>query len=262
MRFPILSEQIRKLTEKDYRKLGLRGNPAYSELHRGEDVIARIPRESLESEVRGLIDLFAEGDKPKHIYLFSREGGAGKSHTQHLIREYCEQRDLPFIEIHHEDNEYDAIAGMRYLIKLADVQKVIFIAECDMPRGLYARLITIEEGYIIGSGHEPDKELRGAESEFRVLDLEREYAFSHEQIHQLLIQTLEKIQFKNTGPPLIPDDALRAMSENTQTPGTALNMLGACLAVAVYKAKVGKNPSLTTEETNYWLNWRVLESIM
>ncbi len=254
MDFPVLFEQIRELTEKDYRKIGLAGNPAYSELHRGDDIGVRIPREPLESEVKRMIDDYVKGKKTKHIYLFSREGGAGKSNTNAVMEEYCREKNLPFMHVDDEDVEEDGIEAIRYLIGLADVKKIMFFRQCDAQKGFYAKLLSIENAYIMGHGHNPDEELMGTNDNFKVFDLEEDYPFSHEQIYQLLKASLEKLTRK----PLvdIPDDFLKKMSEYTTTPGHALNILGVCLAICAYKAKTGREPQITENDIRHcrWIS--------
>jgi len=59
----------------------------------------------------------------------------------------------------------------------------------------------------------------------------------------------------------IPDEALKRISGLTTTPGNALNMLGALLAVAAYKAKSGKKPQITDDDIQHCCNWRVVEAL-
>ena len=259
MQFPILSEQIHELSTRDYRRIGFRGNPAYSGLHRGDDVKVRIPREALESTVKSMIDKYADGGNPKHIYLFSRESGAGKSHTNQIMVEYCGQKELPFILWDDDENIDNNIQAIRYLIHLANTDKVVLFRECDAPEKFYAKLLSIENAYIIGHGHEPEKELRGTSDSFKVFDLEEDYPLSHEDIYQLLREYIRKITIR---PILtIPDKALENISKLTTTPGNALNMLGALLAVSAYRAKNDKEPQITDEDIRYCCNWRVAEAL-
>jgi len=249
MNFPILFEQIQELSEEDYRKIGLSGNPAYSGLHRGDDTEVRVSREPLESEIKRMIDDYMEGKHSKHIYIFSREGGAGKSHTNSIMEDYCVERNLPFMHVEDEDVEEDGIEAIGYLINLADAKKIMFFRQCDAQRGFYAKLLSIENAYIMGHGHNPDEELAGTNDNFKVFDLEEEYPFSHEQIYQLLKATLEKLTRK----PIvdIPDNFLKEMSGYTTTPGEALNILGTCLAICAYKAKMGREPQITENDVRH-----------
>lgn len=50
MHFPMLFEELHRLDEWDYERIGLKGNPAYSELRRGygEEPIVHIRRGKLE----------------------------------------------------------------------------------------------------------------------------------------------------------------------------------------------------------------------
>jgi hypothetical protein len=259
MQFPILSAQIHELSIRDYRRIGFRSNPAYSGLHRGDDVKVRIPREALESTVKSMIDEYADGGNPKHIYLFSREGGAGKSHTNRIMVEYCNQKNLPFILWDNDEDIDNSIKAARYLIHVADVNNVVLFHECDAPENLYAELLSIENAYIIGHGHEPEKELRGTGDSFKVFDLEEDYPLSHEDIHQLLREYIRKITIRHIL--TIPDKALENISELTTTPGNALNMLGALLAISAYKAKNGEEPQITDNDIRNCCNWRVVEAL-
>ena len=259
MRFPILSEQLRELSTRDYRRIGFRGNPAYSELRRGADVEVRIQREPLESIVKSMIDEYANGGNPKHIYMFGRESGAGKSHTQQVMVEYCNQKNLLFILWDNDEDIDNSVQAIRYLIHLADANKVVLFRECDAPENFYARLLSIENAYIIGHGHNPEEELRGTGDSFKVFDLEEDYPLSNEDIHQLLRKSIRKLTIR---PILtIPDEVLEKISRLTATPGNALNMLGALLAVAAYKAKSGNKPQITDDDIQNCCNWRVVEAL-
>jgi len=277
MRFLILSEQLRELSTRDYRRLGLRGNPAYSGLHRGDDVEVRIPREPLESIVKSMIDEYANDESPKsvheaegceersnltvrrHIYLFSREGGAGKSHTNRLMVEYCGQKNLPFILWDSDEYIDNSVKAVRYLIHLADVNKVVLFHECDAPENFYAKLLSIEKAYIIGHGHNPEEELRGTGDSFKVFDIEEDYPLSHENIHQLLREYMKKLTIR----PIftIPDEVFERISNLTTIPGDALNMFGALLAVVAYKNKKGKKPQITDDDILSCCNRRVVEAL-
>jgi len=268
MRFLILSEQLRELSTRDYRRLGLRGNPAYSGLHRGDDVEVRIPREPLESIVKSMIDEYANDENPKsvhevtvrrHIYLFSREGGAGKSHTNRLMVEYCGQKNLPFILWDSDEDIDNSVKAVKYLIHVADVNKVVLFHECDAPENLYARLLSIENAYIIGHGHNPEEELRGTGDSFKVFDIEEDYPLSHENIHQLLREYIRKLTIRSIL--MIPDEVFERISKLTTIPGEALNMLGALLAVVAYKGKKGKKPQITDDDILSCCNRRVVEAL-
>ena len=262
MRFSILSEQLRELSTRDYRILGLRGNPAYSGLHKGDDVEVRIPREPLESIVKSMIDEYANDGNPKHIYLFSREGGAGKSHTNRLMVEYCGQKkkkNLPFILWDNDEDIDNSVKAVRYLIHVADVNRVVLFHECDAPENLYAKLLSIENAYIIGHGHNPEEELRGTGDSFKIFDIEEDYPLSHENIHQLLREYIRKLTIR----PIftIPDEVFDRISRLTTIPGDALNMLGALLAVVAYKSKKGKEPQITDDDILSCCNRRMVEAL-
>ena len=259
MRFSILSEKLRELSTRDYRRLGLRGNPAYSGLHRGDDVEVRIPREPLESIVKSMIDEYANDEDSRHIYLFSREGGAGKSHTNRLMVEYCGQKNIPFILWDSDEDIDNSVKAVRYLIHVADVNKVVLFHECDAPENLYAKLLSIENAYIIGHGHNPEEELRGTSDSFKVFDIEEDYPLSHENIHQLLREYIRKLTIR---PILrIPDEVFERISKLTTIPGDALNMLGALLAVVAYKYKKGKKTQITDDDILSCCNRRVVEAL-
>ncbi|HIE27156.1 TPA: hypothetical protein EYP66_07710 [Candidatus Poribacteria bacterium] len=259
MRFSILSEKLQKLSTRDYRRIGFRGNPAYSGLRKGDDVEVRIPREPLESTIKSMIDEYANGGKPKHIYLFSREGGAGKSHANRIMVEYCGRKNLPFILWDDDEDIDNSVQAVRYLIHVADVNKVVLFRECDAPENFYTKLLSIEDAYIIGHGHEPERELRGTGDSFKVFDLEEDYPLSEEDIHRLLREYLRKLTIR---PILtIPDEVLERISKFTTTPGNALNMLGALLAVAAYKANNGKEPRITDDDIQNCCNLRVAEAL-
>jgi hypothetical protein len=294
MEFSMLLKQIRELSTSDYRKIGLRGNPAYSELHRGDDVKVHIPREPLEATIKSMIE-YANGGNPEHIYLFSRDGGAGKSHTNRVMEEYCREIEIPFIIWDDDDEDLD-IQSIRYLIHLAGVDRVVFLRECDAPKNFYSELLSVENLYIIGHGHEPEDELSGTEDSFKVFDLEKNYPFSSEDIQKLLreyireLTNLSGVQVgcrplpsanpvrrsrplfladfptprseRATEPILtVPDEAFEEISNHTINPGDALNMLGAMLAVAVYKAKNGKDPEMTDYDIQSCCNSLVVETL-
>ena len=272
MQFPLLLDQIRELRTRDYRKIGLRGNPAYCELHRGDDVEVHIPREPLESTIRSMIDEYANGGNPKHVYLCSENGGAGKSHTNRIMEEYCREIEIPFIIWDDEDEDLD-IQSIHYLIHLAEVDRVVFLRECDAPENFYAELLSVENLYIIGHGHEPENELRGTEDSFKVFDLENDYPFSGEDIQKLLREYIKELtnlstqvgvsrRERATDPILtVPDEAFEEISKHTTNPGDALNMLGAMLAVAVYRAKNGKEAEITDDDIQNCCNQLVIDTL-
>lgn len=255
MRIPGLFEKLHRLDDRDYWNVGLMGNPAYSELRRGEDVDVSITRETLEEKVKDSIKRFFSAqddeDKPKHLYLFSREGGAGKSHTQRQVRKYCRENDIPFVELWHEDwHEGNVSENLPYVMKLIDANKIVAFLECDHPWELYEQLCGIAGVYVVGSGHEPNNELRAVTEQFEVLDLERDYPLSHEQLLELLRQTMSKLA--KDAKQSVGDDVLEEIGKNCHSPGQALNVLGICLAIYTHKAKIGEKYEITVKDARQW----------
>lgn len=255
MRVPGLFRKLHQLEDRDYLNAGLMGNPAYSGLHRGEDIEVSIAREALEEKIRDSIQQYfsakSDEDKPKHLYLYSREGGVGKSHTQRQMRRYCEKNSIPFVEMWHEDwHEGNITENLPYVMNLIDACKIVVFLECDHPWELYEQLCGIDGAYIIGSGHEPHEELRAVLDKFEVLDLERDYPLSHEQLLELLKQTMSKLT--NGKEPIVTEDVLVEISKRCHSPGQALNTLGICLAIYTYKAKIGKKFEITVTDARQW----------
>lgn len=260
MRVPKFFDNLHQLEERDYWSVGLIGNPAYSGLRRGGDededfTEASIPREALEKKIKDSIAQFfsaqTHDDKPKHLYLFSREGGEGKSHTQRRMRKHCRENDIPFVEMWHEDwDQGNVPEHLPYLMNLMGTGKIVAFLECDHPWELYEQLCKIEGVFVIGSGHEPNQELRKVTECFEVLDLERDYPLSSTQLLDFLRQTMEKM---TTGEEqIIGGHVLEEISKNTHSPGEALNALGVCLAIYTYKAKKGEKYELTVKDGRQW----------
>ncbi len=246
MRMPLLLKRLYNLDDGDYLKAGLKGNPAYCDLHRGDDkdIKVSIIREDLEEKIESSIEAFLsskdEDPKYKHLYLYSEHGGAGKSHTQNRMKEYCSKRNIPFVELGEEDwHDGDVSENLPYLMKLISTDKVVAFLECDNPHELYNKLYEIKGVLIIGSGHNPNDELRELIGNFEVLDLEREYPLSKAQLLELLRKTMKKITINKRD--IIEDNALKEISKNLDSPGDVLNVLGICLAIYTYKAKLVKN---------------------
>jgi hypothetical protein len=255
MRIPKFFDNLHQLDERDYWSVGLTGNPAYSGLHRGEDVEVSISREALERKVKDSVAQFfsaqTDDEKPKHLYLFSREGGAGKSHTQRQVRKHCWENDIAFVEIWHEDwHEGNVPENLPYLMNLMGADRIVAFLECDHPWELYEQLCNIEGVFIIGSGHEPNRELRKVIERFEVLDLERDYPLSSTQLLDLLRQTMEKMT--TVEEQIIGGHVLEEISKNTHSPGEALNVLGVCLAIYAYKAKKGEKYEVTVKDARQW----------
>ncbi|MGQ9610911.1 MAG: hypothetical protein ACUVWN_16565 [bacterium] len=257
MRMPFLLKRLHDLDDDDYLKAGLRGNPAYCDLRRGDDkdLNVSIIRESLEEKIKSSIEAFLSSQnddaKPKHLYLYSEHGGAGKSHTQNRMKEYCNKKNIPFVELGEEDwHDGDIPENLSYLMKLVSADKVIAFLECDNPYELYDKLCKVKEAFIIGSGHNPNEELRELIKNFEVLDLEREYQLSKTQLLELLRKTMEKVNISKRN--IIEDDALKEISKNLNLPGDILNALGICLAIYTYKAKIGEEYKITVEDARQW----------
>ena len=255
MRVRRLLRNLHRLEDQDYWNVGLMGNPAYSELRRGEDMDVSITREALEKKIKDSITGFfsAQDDsqRPRHLYLFSRESGVGKSHTQRQIRRYCEENDVPFAEMEHEDFHHGNIPeNLPYVMKLIKTDKIVAFLECDHPWELYDQLCNIEGAFIIGSGHEPNHELRTVKGKFEVLDLERDYPLSDGQLLELLRKTMEKLI--RDGAQIVGDDVLEEISKNAHSPGDALNVLGVCLALYTHRAKIGEKFEITVTDARQW----------
>ena len=151
----------------------------------------------------------------------------------------------------HEDwHEGNVPENLPYLMNLMGVDKIVAFLECDHPWELYEQLYNIKGVFIIGSGHRPDHELRKVAERFEVLDLERDYPLSSAQLLDLLKQTMKKI---TTGKEqIIGDHVLEEISKSTHSPGEALNALGVCLAIYVYKAKKGEKYEITVNDARQW----------
>ena len=251
MEFRIFFDQISSLSEEDYEKIGFAGNPAYYGLRCGEDINMHIPREPLESELKSLIDAFADGKEFKHAYLYSGETGAGKSHTQDVLKDYCLKKNIPFAELSHDD--FEAVDMLRYMIDLANVDGVVLFCGCQTK--FYDRLIKIRNVCIIGGGHGPS-EIKELEAEFKIFDMEKDYPLTADDIYAILTTTLKKITLESIIS--IPNSFLKEVSQMTNNPGLALDALGACLAVVAYKAKTGKCPKITQEDIRYCCDRRFI----
>jgi hypothetical protein len=246
----MLFERLHRLEEWDYERIGVRGNPAYSGLRRGYEPEVHIRRGKLEDELIEAIERFMAGEEVKHLYLFSREGGAGKSHTQHILRKYCHERDIPFADIWHEDVKSNLREIIPYMLELMKRERVVVFLECDMPPEIYAQLADIPQCLIIGSGHEPHRELAGVMDRFRVLDIERDYPLTHEQLYDLLRATMDELRIGDAV--IVEDDLLRMIAERVKTPGDALNVLGVLLAIVAYKAREGEEYEITERDVRIW----------
>jgi len=263
----MLFERIHELTREDYREIGVAGNPAPSNLRRLEDErleekVRRIhvPREPLESELRELIDQFKESDMPQPVYLFSQDEDFGSRHTIEILKDYCREIDVPFMELNREDIEEAGIEGIQYLITLAGVDKfVLFCEHFGEEDDSYEKLLEMENAFIIGRGGEPERKLPGGGDRFRIFDLEEDYPFTEEQIYEILRLNLEAVQLRTEMP--ISDEHLKTIIQITQSPGRALNILGVCLAVAAYRQKFGKEPHITDADLEACSNRKVVEWI-
>lgn len=261
MWFPMLFEEIRSMDIDDYRRIGFMGNPAPSELRRLEEHLEekirdiRVPREPLESELKGLIKQYFDGKEPSNIYILSREGGAGESYLQEGLKEHCREMGIPFMDVNEDDIHEAGVESIKYLIDLADVEKVVFFCEPG-ERGYYAKVMEIENTYIVGRGYEEEREIWGIEDKFKVFDLE-DYPFTQEQLYEILTRHIEVIRIEDKG--IISDEQLMKISQITHSPGYMLDILGVCLAVAAYKAKTGREPKITDYDIENCSNRHVID---
>ena len=258
MHIPSLFDKLHDLDERDYQKAGLVGNPAYSGLRREDNeerFRVHIPREALESKVSDSISRFfnAKSDKdiPSNLYLFSRDGGAGKSHTIRRMHNFCREKNFLFAEIEEDDLHQGNIKeNLMYIMKLMNTEKMVVFLECDKPSELYQQLCQVDGVYIVGSGHEPDNELKKASKKFDILDLEKDYPLTKSQLLEVMKRTMDKVILGNEQ--IIDEEVLKEISENTNSPGDALNALGVCLAIYAYKAKQGEEYKITVEDARQW----------
>ena len=51
---------------------------------------------------------------------------------------------------------------------------------------------------------------------------------------------------------IVSDKVLEAISKNCLAPGQALNVLGTCLAIYTYKAKIGEKYEITPKDARQW----------
>jgi len=247
----MLFEELHQLEDSDYEKIGVRGNPAYSGLRRGYEPQINIRREKLEDELIIAIQGFISGEKVKHIYLFSRETGAGKSHTQHILRGYCREKDIPYAKIESDDVRGNLKEAIPYMLELVKGEGMITFLECDMPPEIYTQLADIPQCFIIGSGHNPNEELAEVKSLFRVLDLEMDYPLSSDQIFEILKTTMNELRISDAV--IVEDEFLKMIAESAISPGDALNVLGLLLGILAYKAKKGEEYKITDRDVKVWM---------
>jgi hypothetical protein len=151
----------------------------------------------------------------------------------------------------HEDwDEGNIPENLPYAMKLMNTDKIVVFLECDHPWELYEQLCGIEGAYIIGSGHEPHRELRTVTEKFEVLDLERDYPLSNEQLLELLRETMAKLARGEEQ--IISDEVLEEISKNCHSPGQSLNVLGVCLAIYAHRAKIGEKYEITVDDARQW----------
>lgn len=244
MEFHFFYDKTGSLSEEDYERIGFAGNPAYYHLRCGEVASAHVSREALESELRGMIDKFIEGQEFKHAFLCSGPPGAGKSHTQNILKDYCSEMGIPFAELNQDDSE--AVEMLCYMISLSG--NLILFCDCQTSK-FYKKLVEMVNVCVIGSGHSPSQELEGIEASFKVYDLEKDYPLSSDDIYDMLATTLQGITLESVVP--IPDHFLREVSQMTRNPGLALDALGACLAILAYKAKSGRRLEITQDDLHH-----------
>jgi len=250
MNFPMLFEELHRLGDHDYKRIGVRGNPAYSGLRRGYEPRINIRREKLEDELVNIIENFIAGGKVKHAYLFSRESGAGKSHTQHILRRYCRKKNILFTDVVDDDARSDFKEIISYILELMKSDKIIAFLECDMPSEIYARLANVPQCLIMGSGHNPHEELAVLMDLFRILDIEQDYPLTHDQLFELLRATMNEMRVGDET--ILGDEILKIIAENVNLPGDALNVLGLLLGILAYKAKCGEEYKITERDVKIW----------
>jgi hypothetical protein len=251
MNFPMLFEELHRMEDSDYEKIGVRGNPAYSGLRRGYEPQINIRREKLEDELMKAIESFISGEKVKHIYLFSRETGAGKSHTQHILRGYCREKNIPYAKIESDDVRGNLKEAIPYMLGLVKGEGIITFLECDMPPEIYTQLTDIPQCFITGSGHNPNEELAEVKSLFMILDIERDYPLSRDQLFELLKATMDELRMSDAV--VVEDEFLRMIAESAISPGDALNVLGLLLGILAYKAKKGEEYKITDRDVKIWV---------
>jgi hypothetical protein len=250
MNFPMLFEELHQLEDHDYERIGVRGNPAYSGLRRGHEPQINIRREKLEDELINTIESFIAGEKVKHVYLFSRESGAGKSHTQHVLRKYCRKKNIPFADVVHDDARNDIKETISYMLELVKSEKIVAFLECDMPSEIYAQLADIPQCLVMGSGHNPHEELAVLIDLFRVLDIEHDYPLTYDQLFELLKATMNEMRMSDET--IVGDEIFRIIAESVKLPGDALNVLGLLLGILAYKAKCGEEYKITERDVRIW----------
>lgn len=263
MWFPMLFEEIRRMDIDDYRGIGFKGNPAPSELRRLEEHLEekirniRVPIEPLESELKELIKQYFDEKEPPNVYIFTREGGTGEDYLWEELKEYCREKNIPFMDVHEGDIHDVGTEGIKYLMDLADVKKVVFFCEPG-ERGYYAKLLEIENTYIVGKGYEEEREIWGIEDKFKIFDLE-DYPLTQEQLYEILTRHIGAIIIEDKG--IISDEQLIKISQITHRPGYILDILGVCLAVAAYKAKTGREPKITDYDIENCSNRHVIDRL-
>lgn len=247
MRFPILFDKLKHLSPEDYGRIGIKNNPIFG----GEEiVIPRVPREPLDSEILSEVTGYIEGENFQHIFFYA-DSGSGKSFSLRLVQDYCFQRNIPIIlDISHEDIDEEGIEGIRYLIELADVEKVVFLLDEIEGEGFYAKLLEIGDILVAATGFSPRSSLRGVEERFKIFRLDDDYPFSDEQIQKMLKRILEAVRIEEQL--TISDELLLLISQKVSKPGRAKAVLGACLAASTLKAKNGKEPNVTENDINCW----------
>lgn len=263
MWFPMLFDEIRHMDIDDYRRIGFRGNPSPSELRRLDERLEekigeiRVPIEPLESELKGLIKQYFDGKEPPNIYILSREGGTGEGYLYEDLRDYCRERDIPFMDVHEGDIHEAGMGSIKYLVDLADVEKLVFFCEPG-EQGYYAKLLEIENTYIVGRGYDEGREIWGIEDKFKIFDLD-DYPLTQEQLYEILTRHIELIRIEDKD--VISDEQLVKISQMTHRPGYMLDILGVCLAVAAYKAKTGREPRITDHDIENCSNRHIIDRL-
>ncbi|MFQ6042214.1 MAG: hypothetical protein ACE5PV_15265, partial [Candidatus Poribacteria bacterium] len=125
-------------------------------------------------------------------------------------------------------------------------------------QGYYAKLLEIENTYIVGRGYDEGREIWGIEDKFKIFDLD-DYPLTQEQLYEILTRHIELIRIEDKD--VISDEQLVKISQMTHRPGYMLDILGVCLAVAAYKAKTGREPRITDHDIENCSNRHIIDRL-
>ena len=249
-------ETVCNLSLEDYRRVGVAGNPAPSELRRLDDdleeKIKTIPiRKPLEIMLKERIDQYFVGESFRHIYLLSREDFSSRQPYE-LLKGYCQKNDLPILECDGDDLLKKSIA-------LSDAPKIVLFCEDLSDEIIGTKFVQRNDILLIARESNPERDISGINTMFQIIDIENDYPLSQEQIYQILNSYLEGIRIQTEIP--ISEAHLRKISNKTKSPGDALNHLGICLAFSAYRRKIGKFPKITDDDLQCCCNRRVISWI-